>query len=471
VIDTNEHDDHDHGCTMKDTQSMGRSRRAGSLVVALKRTSTGEIFELDGSQRWVIGSNPSNDLVFDDPYLSNVHCVLERKANGALIVRDSSSRNGTFIDGNPVQAAELRIGAFLTVGRTTLVALAAASDDDRPAIELLRGRDPSLRTTIDQAITAARTACSVLVLGETGTGKDLLARVIHESSRRAHGPFVAVNCGSIARELVASELFGHEKGAFTGASEARDGWFVEAQGGTLFLDEIGELPLELQPHLLRVLETRRVRRVGGTADRPVDVRIVAATHRTDGLGSEGSRLRPDLYHRLATVVLALTPLRERMSDLGELVEGMLDDLSPELGRRTVTADGWQALASYGWPGNIRELFKAVQRAVTLGGDELGPLDFFPNFGQHAHRRHLHVTPTIPGVSSPDEPTGELAGLQPYHAALRGAMEQALATHGTIRAAASAIGMPKSTFADKAKAWGLVARRKIRFLREPGKRKK
>jgi DNA-binding NtrC family response regulator len=467
VIDTNEHDDHEG--TMKDTQSMGRGRRSSSLVVALKRTTTGEIFELDGARRWVVGSNSSNDLVFDDPYLSNVHCVLERKPNGALIVRDSGSRNGTFIDGNQVQAAELRIGAFLTVGRTTLVALAAALDEDRPAIELLRGRDPSLRLTIDQAITAARTDCSVLVLGETGTGKDLLARVIHESSRRAEGPFVAVNCGSIARELVASELFGHEKGAFTGASDARDGWFVEAQGGTLFLDEIGELPLELQPHLLRVLETRRVRRVGGTADRPIDVRIVAATHRTAGLGSEGSSLRPDLYHRLATVVLALTPLRERMSDLGELVEGMLDDLAPEHGRKTVTADGWQALASYGWPGNIRELFKAAQRAVTLGGDELGPLDFFPSFGQHAHRRHLQATPPTPFAAGAGV-TGELDALQPYHAALRGAMEQALATHGTIRAAASAIGMPKSTFADKARAWGLFPRRKVR-IHQPENRKK
>ncbi len=443
---------------MRTTQSTSDGPRAGSMVVALKQTSSGEVYELDSAtRRWVVGSNPSSDLAFEDPYVSNVHCVLERKPNGALIVRDANSRNGTFIDGNPIESAELRIGAFLTVGRTTLVALAAAVDEERHAIELLRGQDPALRTTIDQAVTAARTDCSVLVLGETGTGKDLLARVIHESSRRAHKPFVAVNCGSIARELVASELFGHERGAFTGASETRDGWFVEAHGGTLFLDEIGELPLELQPHLLRVLETRRVRRVGGTADRPIDVRIVAATHRTVGLGTEGSRLRPDLYHRLATVVLTLTPLRERMSDLGELVEGMLQDLSPEFGTKSVSPEAWQALASYGWPGNIRELSKAVQRAVTLGGFELGPLDFFPNL-QHAHRRHGAPTPPAPLMFV------ETETLQPYHVALRGAMEQALAAHGTIRAAASAIGMPKSTFADKAKAWGLKIRRKVRIHR-------
>jgi DNA-binding NtrC family response regulator len=446
------------------------------MVVALKRTTSGEVFELGGSmRRWVVGSNPGNDLAFDDPYLSNVHCVLERRPNGALIVRDANSRNGTFIDGNPIESGELRIGAFLTIGRTTLVAIAAAAGEPRHAIELLRGQDPALRTTVEQAMTAARTDCSVLVLGETGTGKDLLARVIHETSRRAQGPFVAINCGSIARELVASELFGHERGAFTGATDTREGWFVEANGGTLFLDEIGELPLELQPHLLRVLETRRVRRVGGTADRPIDVRIIAATHRTTGLGTEGSRLRPDLYHRLATVVLSLTPLRERMSDLGELVEGMLDDLAPEHGRKTVSAESWHALAAYDWPGNIRELHKAVQRAVTLGGNELGPLDFFPDL-QHARRRHGALTLEAP-VATSEMLAAQSAHAQqqseqallPYHAALRGAMEQALAAHGTIRAAASAIGMPKSTFADKAKAWGLSARRKVRIHRAIYKR--
>jgi transcriptional regulator with GAF, ATPase, and Fis domain len=262
---------------------------------------------------------------------------------------------------------------------------------------------------------------------------------------------VAVNCGAIPRELVASELFGHERGAFTGAAEGRDGFFIEADGGTLFLDELGELPLELQPNLLRVLETQRVRRVGGQADRQVDVRIVAATNRIEGLGTDGSRVRVDLYHRLATVVLSLPPLRDRMSDLGELVEGMLADLAAEFGTKRVTATGWEALASYGWPGNVRELRHAISRAVTLGGDDLGPLDFFPDLG-HARRRHGHGTPPPPDAASP---TMEMQ-LPPYHAVLRGAMEQALQKHGSIRAAATSIGMPKSTFADKAKAWGLAA---------------
>jgi two-component system response regulator HydG len=283
----------------------------------------------------------------------------------------------------------------------------------------------------------------VVILGETGTGKDVLARAVHEASRRARRAFVAVNCGGIPRELVASELFGHERGAFTGAHAERDGYFVEADGGTLFLDELGELPLELQPHLLRALETRRIRRVGGAAERPVDVRIVAATNRIDGLGTDSTRVRVDLYHRLATVVLVLPPLRERMCDLPELVSAMLEDLTPEHGRKAVSDQGWAALAAYDWPGNIRELRQAVARAVALGGGELGPLDFFPAL-RHAPRPRAGALP--------------VERLAPYEAMMRGAMEQALASRGSIRAAATHLGMPKSTFADKARAWGLLSPR-------------
>jgi DNA-binding NtrC family response regulator len=284
----------------------------------------------------------------------------------------------------------------------------------------------------------------VLVVGETGTGKDLIARLIHESSRRADRSFVPVNCGAIPRELVAAELFGHDRGAFTGAHADRDGFFAEADTGTLFLDEIGELPLEVQPTLLRVLETRRVRRVGGASERDVDVRIVTATNQLDGLGTDASRLRSDLYHRVATVVLALPPLRDRMADLPDLVHSMLDELAPDHGVKRVSAEGWTALGDHHWPGNIRELRHAVARAVALGGDELGARDFFPDVALGA--RTLAAT-------APRGATLEL---------LRTAMEQSLQTHGSIRAAAQHLGMAKSTFADKAKQWGLVARRKPRW---------
>jgi transcriptional regulator with PAS, ATPase and Fis domain len=433
------------------TQDLNQGRRGGT-VVGLRISSTGELIDLEGGRRrWLLGSDNSCDIHVIDPYVSAMHCVLERRADGSLLVRDRESRNGTFIDGNVVEGAELRVGSYMVVGRTTLVAVAAAPGAERPkAIELLRGRDPVTRGAIELGLKAAQTECSVLIVGETGTGKDLMARLVHESSRRSRGPFVAVNCGAIPRELIGSELFGHEKGAFTGASDTRDGYFVEANGGTLFLDEIGELPLEMQPHLLRVLETKMVRRIGGQSERAVDVRIVAATNRIDGLGTESGHLRTDLYHRIATMVLSLPPLRERLTDIVELVQAVLAESEPEFGAKTIAPDGWQALSTYAWPGNVRELRHAVTRAVTLGGDVLGARDFFPNFQLRGLR--------LPTATEVDRT------LVPYQAMLRASMEQALQTHGTIRAAALSLGMPKSTFADKARQWGLIGGRRPRRKR-------
>jgi transcriptional regulator with PAS, ATPase and Fis domain len=437
------------------THRMTDGRRGGT-VIGLRKVSTSELIPLAmTTQRWVVGSEAGCDVrVHNDAFVSGKHCVLERYANGTLIVRDMQSRNGTYVDGTHVEGVELRVGSYLTIGRTTLVAVSEGAGRggggaQQPALEMLRGRDPVLRMVIDQALRAAQTDCSVLVGGETGTGKELIARLVHESSRRAQGPFVAVNCGAIPRELVASELFGHEKGAFTGATDGRDGYFVEANGGTLFLDEIGELPIELQPTLLRALETRRVRRVGGQTERAVDVRIVAATNRIDVLGNDASRLRRDLYHRLATLTLVLPPLRERMADIVELVESMLAELADDFGPKEITEEAWHALASYSWPGNIRELRHAVARAVTLGGRELTAADFFP----HLHGRPRRVTLPVPEVVAPHD-----ASLVPYQAMLKTAMEQALHEHGSIRAAASSLGMPKSTFADRAREWRLLSRK-------------
>ncbi len=433
-----------------ETSTLEPDRRRNGMVTALRSTREARMYPLGSSERrWVVGSGASCDVVIDDPYVSEMHCVLERRGGGMLVVRDRKSRNGTRVDNNVIESAELRVGSCLTIGRTTLVALARPGTEQESAIAAMRGHDPAFRATLEQGLRAAQTDCNVLIVGETGTGKDLLARAIHEASRRAAGKYVAVNCGGIPRELVGSELFGHERGAFTGAHADRDGYFVEAHGGTLFLDELGELPMELQPHLLRVIESRQVRRVGGASERSVDVRIIAATNRLEGLGTDASRLRLDLYHRLATVVLVLPPLRERMGDLVELVEHMLEELAPENGRKRVSDSAWKALVTYQWPGNVRELRHAVSRAVALGGEELLPGDFFLPDMRQGHRLPL---------------LDKASPLQPYHAMMRGAMEQALATHGTIRAAADFLGMPKSTFADRAKAWGLLPRpKKKRFL--------
>src|SRR5258708_25977544 len=196
------------------TESMAPDHRRTTLVVALRKIATDEMFALDEPRRrWTIGASSSCDIVLRDSFVSSVHCVIERRAGGALVVRDHKSRNGTFVDGNPIEGAELRVGCYLTVGRTTLVAMAARGSGAPRALDQLRGRDPALRATVDQAVRAAQADCAVLVVGETGTGKDLLARVIHETGRRANGPFVAGNCGAVPRDLIASPLVGPQKSA------------------------------------------------------------------------------------------------------------------------------------------------------------------------------------------------------------------------------------------------------------------
>ncbi len=442
------------------TQAMKDGRRAAT-VIGLRKASTGELFPLDQQkQRWLLGTDSSCDLrMHNDPFVSGVHCVIERRDDGVLFIRDRHSRNGTFIDGNHIEAAKLCVGSYLTVGRTTLVAVSkerGGSGEPRRALEILRGHSPVMCLAIENGIRAAHTDCSVMIAGETGTGKDVMARLVHENSRRADGPFVAVNCGAIPRDLIASELFGHERGAFTGASEARDGYFVQADGGTLFLDEIGELPIELQPTLLRVLETRKVRRVGGQTEREVNVRIVAATNRTRNLGSpEMTHLRLDLYHRIATMVLLMPPLRDHMGDLPELVEAALEDLEADYGKKTISEEGWEALAGYSWPGNVRELRHAIARAAALGDDVLGPLDFFPDLNMGNAELSFGVYQQVPASDG---------ALVPYEAMLKSAMKQALQQHGTIRAAAQSLGMPKSTFADRAKEWGLITMRRPKLRR-------
>ena len=218
---------------------------------------------------------------------------------------------------------------------------------------------------------AARTDASVLITGESGTGKELIARRIHRASKRAKGPFVAVNCAALPDSLAESELFGHEKGAFTGADARRIGRFEQAQGGTLFLDEIGELTDAVQAKLLRVLEERCVERVGGAAPIPVDLRVVAATNRDLEREVEAGRFRGDLFYRLNVMRLHLTSLKERPGDLDLLVPTLLESLAGRLAvpARTLSSEAMDRLRAYGWPGNVRELRNALERALIVAAGE------------------------------------------------------------------------------------------------------
>jgi DNA-binding NtrC family response regulator len=304
----------------------------------------------------------------------------------------------------------------------------------------------------------------VLVIGETGTGKELVARAVHEASTRSARPFVAINCGAIPRELIGSELFGHEKGAFTGAASAREGAFMRADGGTLFLDELGELPAEQQTHLLRVLETRMVRRIGSDDDRSVDVRLVSATNRLEPPraeppppGAEAPRLRLDLYHRVATVVVRLPPLRERAGDVPLLVRWMLRQLGGDHHGRFVSRATMGALSGYAWPGNVRELRHAVQRALALCDGELTLEHLLPPGAPQPPQLHPLVV-AARRRRNPGWGTGEGVVLSPIDALLRDTMLDFLDRHGSLRRAARALGMPKSTFADHAARFGIIRRR-------------
>jgi two-component system response regulator HydG len=232
------------------------------------------------------------------------------------------------------------------------------------------GESPVMRLLEDQIGRLAPTDTTVLIVGESGTGKELVARALHESSTRASRPFVAVDCGALEGNLLAAELFGHTRGAFTGAAEARHGLLEEAHRGTLFLDEIGNLPLDLQARLLRVLQERRVRPLGGNQEREIDVRVVAATNRDLARSVAEGRFRQDLYYRLAVVTLEVPPLRDRPGDVPLLIRHFASKVGVRVGRPevTISPEVVRDFERYPWPGNVRELSNAVERAVILAHD-------------------------------------------------------------------------------------------------------
>jgi transcriptional regulator with GAF, ATPase, and Fis domain len=256
----------------------------------------------------------------------------------------------------------------------------------RPAERFgMLGRSPAMIAVFDLIERVAPSDVSVLIQGETGTGKELVARAVHDASRRAARPFVAVNCAAVPANLLESELFGHVRGAFTGAVADRAGHFRSADGGTLFLDEIGDMPLEMQAKLLRVLQEGEVRPVGGSKTHRVDVRVVAATHRDlKAMCAEG-RFREDLLFRLDVVRLELPPLRDREGDVALLAGALVGKLAAELGVVTpeLTPEALERLAAWRWPGNVRELENELRRAIALSGGRIGPEDLSPGLAAGA----------------------------------------------------------------------------------------
>ncbi len=313
-----------------------------------------------------IGKASDNDLVLADDTVSRHHCELSWARDG-IHVHDLGSTNGTKVQGARVTEAVASPGSVLKVGEVEIILRASVRSaevlpSDKTRFGDALGKSLAMRTIFAVLERIAPTDATVLFEGETGTGKDVLARATWTQSLRAAGPFVVVDCGAVSYSLLESELFGHERGAFTGAVASRQGAFELCDGGTLFLDEIGELPLDVQPKLLRALETREFRRVGGNRTLKTDVRVIVATKRNLEKEVQGGRFREDLYFRLAVVPITVAPLRSRREDIPILVESMLAAAGHGL---SVSQETMNALSAHDWPGNVRELRNVLDRAVYM----------------------------------------------------------------------------------------------------------
>jgi transcriptional regulator with GAF, ATPase, and Fis domain len=332
-----------------------------------------------------IGAMDDNDLVIQDDTVSRYHCKIVQE-EAAYVLEDLGSTNGTFINKVRIREGFLKPGCTVHLGQSELKFFAGEEEVDivpsrKDRCGDIIGKNQKLREIYAIIEKIAPTNTTVIIEGETGTGKEVVAQTIHKLSARAGGPMMVFDCGAVPENLIESELFGHEKGSFTGAIMTRQGLFEMGDSGTVFLDELGELPLDLQPKLLRALEQREIRRVGASKQIKVDVRIIAATNRNLEEEVRHGRFRQDLFYRLSVVRLILPPLRERPEDIPLLIKHFLRNgsynKSPDGGQRVknVARDALDLLTSYRWPGNVRELLNAIERAVSFAdGDTIEPRD-------------------------------------------------------------------------------------------------
>jgi transcriptional regulator with PAS, ATPase and Fis domain len=422
----------------------GGPRPAGDalLVAGEGRLSTHELRE-----EVVIGRDPSCDIVVAHRSFSRRHARVRR--GPPLTVQDLDSRNGTRVGTSTVRGGEpiaIHAGDAFHIGPFTFVLIARGRGEDPrvSGVESLRVADPTLDGAPALVREIAASPASVLLLGETGVGKEVLAETIHRLSRRS-GPFVRINCAALTEPLLESELFGHERGAFTGATAAKTGLLEAAQGGTVLLDEVGELPAGIQAKLLRAVEQREVLRLGSTRPVGIDVRFVAATNRDLPAEVEAGRFRRDLFFRLDGVTLEIPPLRERRDLIGPLALRFLDEATRR-GGRPGTQLGTEALAAleaYAWPGNVRELKAVVERAVLLAR------------AAEIRVKHLSFAPRSPAPAAPraDEASGPnlTADERVDRERIVRALEQC---GGNQTRAAKALGMSRSALVNRIRIYRL-----------------
>jgi DNA-binding NtrC family response regulator len=397
--------------TVTDEREQGPPPRGVRLTVTAGPERGTQVSVVQRSA--IIGRADTADLKLTDRRASSFHAEVSA-TEGGIAVTDLESTNGTFYAGARLRSAIVPAGASIGVGESVvkLELDAEIATESSPSFGELRGQSASMRALFALSAKLARTSLSVLIEGPTGTGKELLARALHDESARKGKPFVVVDCTAIPPSLAESVLFGHEKGAFTGATARREGLFEAARGGTVFLDEVGELPTELQPKLLRVLERRQIVRVGGTEPSAIDVRVLAATWRDLRAMVNQGTFREDLYYRLAQARVAIPPLRERSDDVPALVYHFLQRIGDDVpAARSISRDALADLRRRDWPGNVRELRAAVERAAMMAeGSQITPADL-------AFERVLIGAPARDREPDPDAP------VEPYKEAKRTLLDE------------------------------------------------
>jgi transcriptional regulator with GAF, ATPase, and Fis domain len=379
-----------------------------------------------------IGAMEDNDMVVGDDTVSRYHCKIVQEDN-AYVLHDLGSTNGTFINRVRIREGFLKPGCTVHLGQTELKFYSGEEEVDivpsrKDRCGDIIGKNQRLREIYAIIEKIAPTNSTVIIEGETGTGKEVVAQTVHKLSARASGPMMVFDCGAVPENLIESELFGHEKGSFTGAIMTRQGLFEMGDGGTVFLDELGELPLDLQPKLLRALEQREIRRVGANKPIKVDVRIIAATNRNLEDEVRAGRFRQDLFYRLSVVRLILPPLRDRPEDIPLLVKhflkggsyNRLPDGSPRV--KGIAREAMELLTHYRWPGNVRELVNTVERAVSFAdSDTIEARDLPEHIRDQARQMPIRVAPpvapapqgTSPGQRlSPSASTGQHVAAPP-----------------------------------------------------------
>jgi len=329
-----------------------------------------------------VGTRGDNEIALKDDTMSRLHFEIKQTKNGYL-VQDADSLNGVYINGIRVKEAFLSTGALIRAGKTEMKFMPLdetfeITPSKKSKFANLIGGSNAMRKIYTIIEKIAQTDVTVIIEGESGTGKELVASAIHEKSKRAKKSFVVFDCSAVAENLIESELFGHEKGSFTGATGLRNGAFELADGGSIFLDEIGELQMDLQPKLLRVLESRHIRRVGGDRVLPVDVRVIAATNRNLEAEVKKGSFREDLFYRLNVIPIYLPPLRKRKEDVPLLVDHFIEEHNKANSERSIegiSSSAMELLLSYDWPGNVRELRNTISRALSMmEGTQIIPED-------------------------------------------------------------------------------------------------